>query len=275
MKILTRTLPFLAIAALGACDDSSTAPEGNVPVSLSVALAPSAAPAGALSMDGWGSPPVSRAQTFTDGTNELVLDEVTIVLSEVELENIFEDDCEDGEGFDDDCEEFETGPFLLELPLDGSVETVLSVDVPVGSYDELEFEIDALDDDDDREIELLRDNPEFDDISIRVVGTWNGEPFTFTTDVEAEQELDLSPPLEVNDGDNPMNLTLQFDLDMWFRDLSGDLIDPNTAGDDGENEEIVEDNIEESFELFEDDDRDGEDDDYDDDDDDDDSDVMG
>lgn len=276
MKILTRCLPLLAVAALGACDDSTTAPEGNVPVSLSVALTGSGGPGGALAMDAWAAPPVSRARTFTDGTNELVLEQVTIVLSEVELENLFDDDCEDGDGFDDDCEEFETGPFLLDLPLDGSVETVLEVDVPVGSYDELEFEIDALDDDDQREIDLLRDHPEFDDISVRVTGTWNGEPFVFTSDVEAEQELDLVPPLEVNDGDNPVNLTLRLDLDGWFRDGSGNLVDPATAMDDRENEDLVEDNIEESFELFEDDDRDGEDD-YDDDDyddDDDDSDVF-
>jgi len=270
MKMLARTLPFLAVAALAACDDSSTAPSGNVPISLSVALGSSTANGGALAMNSWASPPLSRSQTYNDGVNELVIETATIVLSEVELESIFADDCEDGEGFDDDCEEFETGPFILELPLDGSVETVLSVDVPAGSYDELEFEIDALDDDDDREIALLQDYPELDDVSVRVTGTWNGESFVFTSDVEAEQELDLSPPLEINDGDVSANLTLSMDLDLWFRDGSGNLIDPSTAGPDGSNEEVVEDNIERSLEIFEDDDRDGEDDEYDDDDDDDD-----
>ena len=43
-------------------------------------------------------------------------------------------------------------------------------------------------------------------------------------------------------------------------DGNGLLIDPSTALADGPNEELVEDNIEASFEAFEDDDEDGEDD---------------
>ena len=94
-----------------------------------------------------------------------------------------------------------------------------------------------------------------------MTGTWNGEPFVYTADVEAEQELDLSPPLEIAEGDGPKNLTFSMAMDLWFRDSAGNLVDPSTAGRDGENEELVEDNIERSFEIFEDDDRDGDDDD--------------
>ena len=77
----------------------------------------------------------------------------------------------------------------------------------------------------------------------------------------------LSPPLVVEDGAQPTNLTLEIDVGTWFVGPDGSLIDPRTANDDGPNESLVEDNIQDSIEGFEDDDQDG-DDDHDDDDDD-------
>jgi hypothetical protein len=142
------------------------------------------------------------------------------------------------------------------------VDQILSIQVPAGSYDELEFEIDVLDDDDSREEALAAANPDMAGVSIRVEGTYNGEAFVYTGTVEAEQELDLFPPLEVLEDDPALNLTLTLDVGTWFTDGQGNLIDPRTANRDEPNEELVEDNIEASLEIFEDDDRDG---DYDDD----------
>ncbi|MDT8341608.1 MAG: hypothetical protein RQ751_08855 [Longimicrobiales bacterium] len=261
MKIPARILALAAVAALGACDDSSTAPEGSTALSLSVAAAPSA-PLGAAQA---GPYPVARAETFDDGSNVLVLDRVALVLEEIELERLFDDDCDAIQGEDDHCEEFEAGPFLVELPLDGSVEQVLFIDVPADTYDELEFELDLPDDDDQAERDFVQAHPEFDGVTIRVEGTWNGEPFVFTSDIEAEQELELNPPLVVAADSGPANLTLALDISGWFRDGSGNLVDPRTANKDGENQSLVEGNIERSFDIFEDDDRDGDDDHHDDD----------
>jgi hypothetical protein len=199
----------------------------------------------------------------TDGTNTLVLEEVQLVVHEVELEGE-DDECEedsadsgDSEDDGDDCEEFEAGPFLVDLPLDGQVETILAIDVPAGTYDELEFEIHEPEDDDQ---EFVNDNPAFADISIRASGVYNGAPFVFTSDLDEEQEVELSPPLVVEEGAQPTNLTLEIDVATWFVGPDGELIDPSTANDDGPNESLVEDNIEDSFEGFEDDDEDGDDD---------------
>ena len=259
MKIRFPILALTALATLAGCSDDPSAPEGTVPVRLSVAVA-STVP---ITLSPVSTPPVARSETFTDGTNELVIDRAALVLSEIELEGSMSD-CDlaasDDEGSDDDgCEEFDAGPFLLELPLDGDVEQVLEVFVAPGMYSKLEFELDKVDDDDAAESAFLQDNPDFDGISVRVEGTWNGEPFVYVQEVDAEHELYLDPPLEVADGGEARNLTLRLDISGWFMD--GDmLVDPSTALAGQPNEELVEDNIERSFELFEDDDRDGEDD---------------
>ena len=134
-----------------------------------------------------------------------------MVVREVELERALYDDCDLLEGDDDECEEFEAGPFLLELPLDGTVAAVFQVQVKPDIYDELEFEIHKPGDDNAEEVAFLQANPDFDDVSIRVEGLWNGTPFVFTQDLDAEQEIDLSPPLEVVEGSGPLNLTLRRD----------------------------------------------------------------
>lgn len=245
-----------------ACD-VSTGPDESVSLSLSVALAP-AAPVGAAVS---GAYPVGRAETFQDSTNTLVLDRVAIVINEIELKRLMHEDCEggeeghhDGEGHHEGCEEFEAGPFLLELPLDGSVEQVLAIDVPPDSYDKLEFEIRKPSGDSEAEALFRAENPDFENVSVRVEGTWNGEAFVYTQAVRAEQELHLDPPLEIVDGAGPANLTLTLDVSGWFRDAAGNLVDPATANVGGVNESLVIYNIKRSFRVCEDHDRDGDDD---------------
>ena len=192
-----------------------------------------------------------------DGANILVIRTAEVVLREIELERV---DGECDVEPEDDCEDFETGPMLVALPTDGSVERQISVEVTVGTYDEVEFEIHKVhghvngDDEDDTFVEQ---HPDFDRISVRVQGSWNGADFTYTNDNDAEQEIDLSPPLVVEENTETIALTLSVDLATWFTD-GGSLIDPNTALHHGVNEERVENNIEQSFEIFEDDDEDGE-----------------
>jgi hypothetical protein len=146
----------------------------------------------------------------------------------------------------------------LELDLNGGVDQLVSAMIPPGSYDELEFEIDVPDDDDAADSLFVATNPDFADVSIRVEGTWNGEPFLFTQDVDEEQELDLSPPLVIEDEGAALNLTLFLDLSQWFVRGDGSLLDPRSALTGQVNEGLVEENIKRSIEVFEDDDRDGE-----------------
>ncbi|UCF20025.1 MAG: hypothetical protein JSU87_01025 [Gemmatimonadota bacterium] len=254
MKLKTMTVALTVALAVVACDSASTGPNGGqAPMSLSLMVpvggpAPSAA---RLLADG--------ELRLTDGINELTITSVQIVLSEIELERAesvagCDDDEDEIEGSEDDsCEELQLGPRTIDLSLDGSVVTGFTVDVEPGTYEEIEFEI----------------------VSVIVDYTWNGgAPSTFTTDVDAEIEQEFPDPGLVIEPGNSYNVTLSIDVLTWFMDGTT-VIDPSTALPGGENEELVRDNIENSFESYEDDDHDGvphdEDDDEDDEDDEDDS----
>jgi hypothetical protein len=252
------------VIALAACSDSNDTPTGpggegtpgSGTVSLSVAVAPSAAPSFAA---GGG---ILFDIVQNDGTSELVIQRVAMVLREIELERQFDDDCDDHvSGDDDDCEEFSTGPMILELPMDGTVDQVISIaSVPADIYDEIEFEIHKPEDNTTEDLAFIQAHPEFERVSIRVEGTFDGESFTYLTDLNEEQEYALVPPLEVGAASGPVNVTLSIDVSTWFLGAGGDLIDPRSANDGGPNEQLVEDNIERSIDAFEDVDRDGEDD---------------
>ncbi len=228
--------------------------------------------------------------TQTDGVNILVIESVQMVMREIELEREDDDACDDGDNGgsddgemanapgvrasslsdddDDGCEEFETGPILFDLPLGPGVEQTIAVEVPAGVYDELEFEIHKPEDDGDPVDEaFLAQHPDFRDISIKVTGTWNGTPFTYTSDLNEEQEHDLIPALAV-EAVQTVDLTFFVDVETWFLGAGGLLIDPATANEGGANEATVENNIERSIDIFEDGNHDGHDDHGDDDDDD-------
>lgn len=268
MKKMSRTLASLAAIAgtallAAACGDSATGPGSGGQVSLSLTSGADGGTSQSVSASRVG-PALSVTQNDGEG-NELVMDSVKVVLREIELERQMDDDCpDDGQTDDDACEEFDAGIRLFELPLDGSVEQVVTVDAPADTYDELEFEIHKPDDEDPEGQAFIDENPAFADVSIRVVGTFNGDPFTFTQDLNEEQEVVLDPPLVVEEGADPVNVTLELDVRTWFTQdgtADGTLVDPTTAAEGGANENLVEDNIRNSIEAFEDDDSDGQDDD--------------
>jgi hypothetical protein len=211
-----------------------------------------------------GGPLLSRMgvadDTIVSGNDVLVITGAQIVLREIELERQNDDACDDsGPGDDDACEEFETGPLLVDLPLGGAVETVITIEADTGTYDEIEFELHKPEDDGDpADAAFLAANPGFDRISVRVEGTWNGTPFVFTSDVNVGQEHQLQPPLVITETTGT-NVTLQLDLSTWFRNESGVLVDPATGNKGGQNESIVNENIKNSVHAFEDHDRDGDD----------------
>jgi hypothetical protein len=171
------------------------------------------------------------------------------------------DDGENGDdGNEDACETVNAGPFLLDLPLGSGVEKVFSVAVDTGTFDELRIRLHKPEDDglDAADAAFLATHPDFADISIRATGTWNGNPFTFTSDLNADQEMALVPPLVVTDAGANVDVTLKVDVATWFADGGGGLVDPATAGKGGQNENLVGDNIRDSFEAFQDENHDGE-----------------
>jgi hypothetical protein len=170
-------------------------------------------------------------------------------------------DADDGvaERDHEGCEEIKAGPVLVSLPLgDSAVNALVTVTAPAGQYDKLEFKIHAprL----PRDSAFLTANPGFDSVSIKVTGTFSHKgtrtDFTFTSGLEAEEEVDIAPPLAV-DSTKVANVTVRFDISTWFAGAGGvGLVDPGNAA----NAEVIEQNIRRSIDAFEDENHDGHDD---------------
>jgi hypothetical protein len=225
---------MLGAAALAGCSDpTEVALRGGVAVSFATQSPTGGTPA----------PPFSRAAVMDDtlvvGTDSLILTSVQVVLREIELKRAETADC-DVEPEPEGCEEVEVGP----------------VEVPAGSYSRIDFEVHKVSGGDPTDAAFLQAHPTFDGLSIRAQGTFNGQAFTFETDLDVEQELSLAVPMAV-DETTATNVTVRVDVSTWFRSAGGALIDPATANPGGQNESEVKDNIKDSFKAFEDEDRDG------------------
>ncbi|MFN2398940.1 MAG: hypothetical protein ABR543_09935 [Gemmatimonadaceae bacterium] len=194
--------------------------------------------------------------TISDAQGTLVITRAQIVLGEIELKRTSAAECPNHSGSgDDDCAEIEAGPLLVDVPVGGGFSATVAVAVPAGTYRELELEIEDADDDEVAGVAFLDANPAFREVSIRVEGTYNGQPFVFTSALEAEHEIEFATPLVV--GSDGLDITINVDLSSWFRTPGGALLDPVTANVGGRNADLVTRNIIDSFDAFEDDDHDG------------------
>jgi len=268
MSLRKMTPPCAVVIALGiACSEGTGPSEGEGSVTLRIVA---------------GSSPVAAAapDSVRVAGHLLVLEQVEIVLREIKLKRANGSDAcarsgdDHGEKngrdhADRDCRPFVTGPLLVDLPLGGAPEKLVTVDVDAGTYRRVKFKLHKPDND-DGDASFLAEHPDFRNVSVRVRGTFDGRDFEYLNDVTAEQESLLDPPLEVTERAS-RNLTLVVDAATWFIRGGVGLIDPMSALDGEPNENVVRDNIKRSFRLFEDDDADGDedDDDHDEDDDDD------
>jgi hypothetical protein len=244
------SLAALAMVPVACGDDVATGPGGSssAAVSLSIAV-PTAAASAAI------APAFPFDIRFGVGTDTLNLTRVALVVRNIKLERQFHD-CPETEGSDDGCEEFETGPIIVDVPMDGGVIPISVSNIPEDTYDELRFKVHKPEDTTPEDLAFLAANPDFDGVSIRVEGDFNGTGFLFETDLNEEQRQQLSPPLVVTAGAS-LNVTFSVDVETWFKALDGSLIDPVTANKGQANEQLVKDNIEASIDIFEDNDRDG------------------
>jgi len=201
---------------------------------------------------------VANDITITVGSNTVVITKAQLVIRRLQLEQGDETACVDS---DDDapnpdageCAEIKTGPILVDLPLNGTADVEVSASVPEGTYHEVHFHIhkptsSAADQ------TFLAANPAFANTSIRVEGTFNGQPFVYTSDLTANVNLEFDPPIVI-DADNK-NVTVQVSLNSWFK-VNGQVIDPRTANKGGANESAVANNIRLSLRAYKDDDHDG------------------
>jgi len=230
------------LAALAACGDGGPAATGRVDVSFATA--------------GSAAAPGFPAETYEDDAgNVLVIDSAAVVLRKLHLQRASADsaDCESADD-PDECAVLKAGPFIVMLPLAGGVDHHFTVAVDAGSYTRAMLQLHKPTGSGD--FDLLQDHPEFAGVSVRVVGTFNGTPFVYTTGVTDVQHTTLDPPLVVLDGET-VALTVRVDLSTWFRTSGGDLIDPATAIGTGVNVTLVHQNVIHSFHGFRDADHDG------------------
>ncbi|CAA9301179.1 MAG: hypothetical protein AVDCRST_MAG68-455 [uncultured Gemmatimonadetes bacterium] len=223
--MLKKALFAAALLPLAAACADSTASGGDGRVAVRFnAVAAGAQGAQAL----FDHVPATGAITLTGTNGTLVLQDIRLIVSELELERA-NASCR-GEDDDDDCEEFEGGPFLVNL-LDGTAAEVVNASIPAGSYSEFEFEVEDLDadeDDDGGERQAIQSilagmrqaYPGFpSDASMVVHGTFTptggtAQKFTVYFEAEIEVEHKFATPFRVpEDGAIEVNL----DPALWFK----------------------------------------------------------
>jgi len=182
----------------------------------------------------------SQAQQVTITTAKVVLDEIEI------------------ESTGGDSLDFESAsPLVVNLNLTGALTELSTVTLPFGTYEELELKIDKLDSTDGA---VFVDNPDLQNRSVFVQGFVDGDPnavFVFSSDLEAEQKQEFSPPLVVDANSPTSNIVLAIDTRIWFSDGAGGFLDPRES----QNQGAIARNIRASIAAFEDENDDGEDDD--------------
>ncbi len=259
MKKLLKLSLIAAVATLtgGCSDDGGGMAPTTGAVSKQVSLSFSSAGPGVAVAPAFSRFPVAAlGDTLRSGGNTLILDSVKVVLREIELKRVETTDC-DLAMDEDACEEFELGPIVVDVPLDGGTMQEIAVAVDTGTYDELEFKIHKVSGDDPEDAAFAAANPGLVDKSIVVWGSFDGQAFTYETDLNEEQEFELNPPLVITDSTTTTNVTVRLDVSQWFSDGAGGLVDPATANKGGTAENLVKDNIRNSIKAFEDEDGDG------------------
>jgi hypothetical protein len=253
----SRLLPAVAglVGLFSACDNVAGPGPDGAEVGLSFAIA-SHSPSSTEGM-------ASALSAGDEHGRVLVIERVRMVLAEIELERAgATGSCDEHPEL---CEDFEAGPVLIDLPVGGGVITPFSTVIPEGSYDELELEIEAPDGSDEVTLAFLEAHPGWPaSASMRIQGTFDADdgegpqPFDIFLDAQPELELEFDPHFVVEpDGPGTLNITIVIDVDSWFRDVDGSLIDPRALSVDSGFASTVHDNIEDSFEAFEDQEKDG------------------
>jgi hypothetical protein len=262
----SRSFTYAAgVLLLAACSGESAGPSTNGQVTVNVATVAGNGASALLS------------DTMVSGSDTLLLESVQVVLRDIRFKRLNDDACDDddsddhggndslntvhgGDDDDDDsdaCEFSNSGPYLLDLPLGPGLERAFTVPVDTGTYDELRIKVHKPEDDGDaKDVAFLNAHPDFRKVSIRATGTFNGTPFTFESDINAQQRINLIPPVTVTDSTLNVDVTIRVEIANWFR-KNGALIDPATANKGGDNANDVRDNIRDSFRAFRDGNHDG------------------
>ncbi|NBC65673.1 MAG: hypothetical protein GVY07_08495 [Bacteroidetes bacterium] len=237
IKTVTFLLLF-ASALLAGCDVTSTSDSSPSEVQVQMQV-------------NTGQTTAKSSASGSANQASAIINSVKLYIDEMELESTGEDSLD-----------FEIEDVIVDLPLDGSPLVLTQQLIPSGLYDEFELEVETPDEEVPVNDTDFRDST--GDYSVVVRGTFSGEDFMFRSEEDFELELDLNPALEITENDGS-TLVVNVNVSDWFTGSAGEDLDPN----DPSNLEQINENIEASFDGFEDDDDDDDSDDDDDNDDDD------
>jgi hypothetical protein len=222
--VVRSTLGLLAGALLlVGCDTSDPAQRSGIEVGFQTVSS--------ASSSGTTAKATGDSLVIPGSNGDLVLDDIRLIVAGVELEG-------DAEG---DDPEYEAPPSFLDLPLgQADVAVAAQDDLPPGTYNQLEFEVedvefDDADDDPEEEERRLRElyqeiQNEFpnwpEGASMVAVGTFRPDagaeqPFATYFDAEIEIERELNPPVDVRGGDPSRTITVKLDPSRWFARSDG------------------------------------------------------
>lgn len=172
--------------------------------------------------------------------NSLVLDSVKVLIKNIKL-NV--------SAASDDSVNFKTGPFVVKLNLNSSVNVFTTAMIPEGTYDKVKFEIHKLE---DGEVGI---DTAFSfgggRYSVVVYGKFNLIPFIYRSTKSAHQKINFGSTVGIN-STTKSNITLKVQPYTWFWNGT-DYIDPLNLS----NENDIDNNIKASFKAFKDNDRNG------------------
>ncbi|MCH7974498.1 MAG: hypothetical protein IH949_11565 [Bacteroidetes bacterium] len=149
--------------------------------------------------------------------------------------------------------EVKIGPFVINLNLTGTINTVVVVNIPNGTYDEIAFKIHKVGGSETPPDPEFKEGDNNDQrYSVIVKGTFNGNTFVYKSKKSAQQKIKLKSPITI-DGSKTFNVTLIVDPSKWFDD-NGTILDPRDQSNESKIDNLIKDNIKQ---VFRDDNKDG------------------
>lgn len=192
-----------------------------------------------LRIKGMADQSLSKGGVTTEG---ITVTSARFVIEKVELENR-----------SDSSVDFKFAqPFVQDLLAITNLADIQTFQVPFGTYDKVKIDIDDLDAQDG---DVYTQNPDLQNLSIRIEGYKEDstQTFVFTSDISINVQLNLNPPIVLDEMSVNSSLVIDFDYTSWFRGGLHRFLDPSDPG----NRRFIEQNIQRSFHCFRDNNRDG------------------
>lgn len=223
------------VASVAGCDSLGLGDEESLSVSFAV---PRTTTSGSQSFSVLAIPVTVNGHTLDLQTVEVTFQEITLERAENSRGGDSDGDSDSDSDSDGEANEnLQRSGLTVSLPLTGGIITPINESIPNGTYEEIELDIGT----------------------VRLRGTFDGQPFDVTLFVDAELESEFSPPFIVDSNDDRLNITVQIDPSLWLRTSDGNLIDPRVLTSNSSLRQQVIARIERSFKAFEDSDRDADD----------------